>query len=224
MMVDYAVNLTKDQRTATDENDLISKMVVALLNIQNNSEKHNEAETASGGALGRFTTVTDINDALILTTDEVKGWLLNTKIANTFANQGIDLTDKIISFDTLGGAFRMNEDITISEADTFAKFNAMGLYQTQIGTIIPKNSVVTWDVSGLKEFTGKVTEVKPKSDLFAHIFDVRSIRYRRYTKDMLKPNFYNGEFDEYNYWLHYYTQKNVSPFYNKITISGAAPA
>ena len=79
--------------------------------------------------------------------------------------------------------------------------------------------VLPWDVSALTEFADNVVEIKPEGDLFAAIVDVNAIRYKRYTKDMLKQPFYNGEFDEYTYWMHYYSFKSISPFYNKILIT-----
>src|SRR5699024_1058852 len=87
------------------------------------------------------------------------------------------------------------------------------------GDLIPEGSVLTFDVSELEEFTGNVEEVKPKSDLFAYIFDLNKLRYRRNTKGMLKPPFYNGEFDEITYWLHYYSFKSMSQFFNSILVS-----
>ena len=36
---------------------------------------------------------------------------------------------------------------------------------------------------------------------------------------MLKEGFYNGEFDEMTYWIHYYSFKAMSPFFNKILIT-----
>ena len=61
-------------------------------------------------------------------------------------------------------------------------------------------------------------EIKPKTEYFAGILDIRSIRLRRNTQGMLQPPFRNSENGNVNHWLHYYTQKNMVPFYNKITI------
>lgn len=224
MLVDYAERNVKDVRLVTSEEELFEEVFTALLNVQNNSEKHNEADTASGGALGRYTTVSKLDKLLILTTDKLKSFLLNTKIANTFANEGIDITDHIMSFDDLGGAFRLTADVTIAEADTIAKFRSLGDYQIAIGDILPKETVLTFDISELVEFKGKVEEVKPSSDLWAFVLDVDCIRYKQYTKGMLKPPFYNGEYDEVTYWLHYYSNKFISPFYNKILVKGKAGA
>lgn len=224
MLVDYAERNVKDVREVTSEEELFEEVFTALLNVQNNSEKHNEADTASGGALGRYTTVSKLDKLLILTTDKLKSYLLNTKIANTFANEGIDITDHIMSFDDLGGTFRLTADVTIAEVETITKFRSLGDYQIAIGDILPKGTVLTFDISSLTEFKGKVEEVKPSSDLWAFVLDVDSIRYKQYTKGMLKPPFYNGEYDEVTYWLHYYSNKFISPFYNKILVKGKAGA
>src|SRR5699024_1055233 len=132
----------------------------------------------------------------------------------------LDVSDRIISFDDLGGIWKVTEDITIAEQDTLDKFRAMGDYQISMGDIIPEDSVITFDVTGLTEFDLKVEEVKPDSDLFDYVFDINKLSYRRTTKGMLKQPFYNGEFDEITYWLHYYSYKSMSPFYNSILVSG----
>lgn len=57
MLIDYANTLVKDHREVTSMEELGNNLFTAVLNLQNNSEKHNEADTASGGAIGRYTTV-----------------------------------------------------------------------------------------------------------------------------------------------------------------------
>lgn len=221
-ILDYALNNIAESNTrsvATNE-ELFNAVFEAILNIQNNSSKYNEASTASGGALGRYTTVSKLADVVILTTDSLKTYLLNTKLANTFQVAGLDLSNRIISFDDLGGIWKTTADVTIANAETVEAFEAMGDYQIAIGDLVPKDSVLTFDVSALTEFTGSVEELKPDSDLFAYIFDVKKLRYRRQTKGMLKQPFYNGEFDEITYWLHYYSFKAMSPFYNSVLVSG----
>ena len=151
----------------------------------------------------------------------MKSYLLNTKLANTFASEGIDFSKHIISFEDLGGAYRAKEDIALSTAAVKA-FRELGDYQTTETDIIPKGSVVTFDVN---EFlpsleAGKFEEIKPSSELWAYVFDVDAIKYNRYTKGMLKEPFYNPEFDEVTHWIHYYSFKAISPFYNKILITG----
>src|SRR5699024_3434386 len=131
-----------------------------------------------------YTTVTDLKDIVILTNDSMKTYLLDTKLANTFQVAGLDLSDRIISFDDLGGIYKVNEDVTISDEDTVQHFKAYGDYQLAIGDVVPKDSVLTFDVSELTEFVDKVTEIKPSSDLFAYVFDVNKLRYRRNTKGM----------------------------------------
>lgn len=219
-ILDYALNHVKEKREVASRDELFTAVFEGILNIQNNSSKYNEADKASGGSIGRYTTVSSLNDVVILTNDSMKTYLLDTKLAGTYQVEGLDLSDRIISFDDLGGIWKVSEDITIAEQDTINKFRAMGDYQIALGDVIPEDAVLTFDVSELTEFTGKVTELKPDNELFAYVFDVNKLRYRRTTKGMLKPPFYNGEFDEITYWLHYYSFKSMSPFYNSILVSG----
>src|SRR5699024_9875770 len=218
MIIDYALNVTKEKRQATSRDDLFTSVFNGVLNLQNNSSKYNEANLASGGSIGQYTTVSKFNNLAILTSDEMKTFLLDTKLANTFQVSGLDLSDRIISFDDLGGVFKLTDDVTVSSDNTVDYFRTFNDYQIEKGDVIPKDSVITFDVTDLADFTGKVIEIKPQTDYFAHIFDINKIKYRRYTKDMLKTPFYNGEYDEVTYWLHYYSFKAVSPFYNSITI------
>jgi len=222
-ILDYALNHAKDVRTVASREELFTEVFEGILNIQNNSERYNEADEASGGAIGRYTTVSKLSDVVILTSDSLKTFLLDTKLANTYNAAGLDLSDRIISFDTLGGIWKTLLDVTIAEQTTVDKFRAMGDYQIAIGDLIPAGSVFTFDVSALTEFAvaGTTVELKPGSDLFAYVFDVNKLRYRRNTKGMLKKPFVNPEFDEVTYWLHYYSFKSISPFYNNIVIKGA---
>lgn len=217
-LIDFAMNHTQDKRTVVSNNELFDETFNAILNIQNNSEKYNEANLASGGAIGRYTTTTNLNNVAILTNDRMKTFLLNTEIANTFQIAGLDLTDRIISFDDLGGVYKTTEDITISDPATLSHLQAFGDYQVAIGDVIPAESTITFDVTESADFIDKVVEIKPNSDRFVYIFDINKLKYRRNTKDMLKKPFHNGEFDEVTYWLHYYSFKSVSPFYNNIVI------
>lgn len=221
MVVDYALNQLSDSniRYATSQEDLASKVFEAILNMQNNSDKYNEANTASGGAIGRYTTVSKLSDIAILTTDSMKSYLLDTKIANTFQASGIDFTDHVISFDDLGGVFKTTSEITLSDKNTITYLRGFGDYQSQVGDIVPEGSVFTFDVSQQTEFVDNVVEVKPQDDLFAFIFDINTLKYKRNTNGMLKQPFYNGEFDEVTHWIHYYSFKAVSPFFNKILIT-----
>lgn len=216
MLIDYALNYVSDKRIAISTSDLIKKITTAVLNLQNNSSKHNETSTATGGAVGRYTTQTSLKDMLIVTTDEVKAEMLTSTLAQSFNVAGIDLTSHIISFDDLGGAWRLTKDVIVTQ-EIKEYMEAYGDYQIKVDDVIPKDSVFTYDIS-TKFGKANVEEIKPKNELFALITDVRAIRYKRYTKDMIKQ-FYNGEFDEHTYWLHYYSFKAVSPFYNKVLIT-----
>ena len=222
MILDYALNQVDETntRSVTSRDELFTEVFEGILNLQNNSSKYNEATKASGGQLGRYTTVSKLENIAILTTDSMKTYLLDTKLASTYQVEGLDLSDRIISFDDLGGIFKVTEDVTISEQSTLDKFDSMGDYQIQMGDIVPEDAVLTFDVTDLTEFEGKVEEVKPDSDLFAYVFDINKLRYRRNTKGMLKQPFYNGEFDEMTYWIHYYSFKSMSPFYNSTLVKG----
>jgi hypothetical protein len=216
MLIDYGLHHANDKREVTSMEELFEVLSESVLNLQNNSSKHNEANKASGGAVGRFTTASKLSNMVILTTDKVKRYLLNTFLANTFHNEGIDLSKIIISFDDLGGTYRVTEDTTVTE-QILNKLQIFGDYQVQIGDIIPKGYVFSYDVS---DVITNCEEIKPDSDLFAMVLDARAIRYQRFTKGMLKQPFYNAEFDEITYWIHYYSFKAISPFYNKVVITG----
>lgn len=221
MMVDYAINQLQDsnRRTASSKEDLTERVFEAILNMQNNSAKYNEVHKASGGTVGQYTTVSKLKDIAILTTDSLKSYLLDTKIANTFQMAGIDFTDHVISFDDLGGVYKTTKDVTLANEDSINYLRAFGDYQAMIGDVIPTGSVFTFDVSNLKEFSGNIEEIKPQGELFAFIFDINALKYKRNTKGMLKEPFYNGEFDEVTHWIHYYSFKAMSPFFNKILIT-----
>lgn len=227
MLVDYSLNHARDRRTVTDIDGLVDGLSTAILNMQNNSEKYNESETASGGELGRYTTTSSFQDFMILTSDTVKARILDSKIAQTYNSSGLDLTNKVISFDDLGGVFRVLDDITIEEPETLNYLRRMGDYQVELGDVIPAQTTFTFDITGIAEVQGEegvdpelVEEVKPPSDLYAYVFDVNKLRYKRSTKGMLKEPFYNGETDEVTYWIHYYSTKTVSPFWNSVTLIG----
>lgn len=219
-IIDYALNQTNDKRTVASRDELFTEVFESMLNIQNNSAKYNETNKASGGAIGRHSTVTSFDDIIILTNDSMKTYLLNTKLAGTYQVDGIDVSDRIISFDDLGGIWKTTKDVTISNKETLALFESMGDYQIGMGGLVPKDAVITFDVSKAPEFVDSVVELKPPSDLFAYVFDINKLKYRRTTKGMLKPPFYNGELDEITYWLHYNSFKSMSPFYNSVLISG----
>ena len=157
-----------------------------------------------------------LKDVVILTTDAMKTFLLDTKLANTYQVNGLDLSDRIISFDTLGGIYKVTKDVTVASEDTINAFRQMGDYQIAIGDVIPKDSVFTFDISKITELKASTQELKPNNDLFAYVFDINKLRYRRNTKGMMKEPFYNGEFDEVTYWLHYASFKSVSPFFNSL--------
>lgn len=225
MLVDYAENqLDADSQVfeVADMEEMFKKIAVEMMNLQTNQDKYNEAHKASGGAIGRYTTVSDMSKLMILTTTEIKARLLDSKLANTYHINGIDFSDRIIAFPDLGGVFRAKADIKVTE-EVVTALKALGDYQVTTNSTIPKDAVVTFDVTKyLPSVAAQFEEIKPSNDLWAMILDVDSIVYNRFTKGMLKAPFYNPEFDEVTYWIHYYSMKAISPFYNKVLVKGKA--
>lgn len=217
MLVDYGLNQIANEnvRKVSTIDELGNIIFESVLNLQNNSSKYNECQKASGGTVGRYTTVSDFNDLVILTTDTVKTYLLNTKIANTFQVAGLDLTGHVLSFDDLGGNYKVGSDISLTAKDV-EYMRSMGDYQAQVGDIINKDVVFTYDITQAPSFKNKATEIKPANKAWALIFDKNALYYKRNTSKLLPTSFYNNELDEYTYWMHYYSFKAISPFYNKL--------
>lgn len=220
MCVDYALSYTADKRPATSMQELFQEVFTGILDLQENSPKHNETSLASGGAIGRRTTVTSLSDIMIITTNEAKRYLLDTQIANTFQIAGLDPTRHITSFSDLGGVYRVTADFQITSQATIDYMRTYGDYQVAIGDTILKDTVFTYDVSAQDDFKGNIVEIKPAGDLFAFVVDINKIRYNRYTKNMV-TNFVNNEFDETNHWVKYYSEKRMSPFFNNILVHGS---
>lgn len=232
MIMDYALNQVADKRITTADN-FIDDLYTAILNLQNNSFKHNEASTASGGTLSTFTTQSQLKDLLIVTTDRQKVKILNSFIAQSFNTAGLDLTDHIVSFQELGGAYKVKQTLAVNGAEVVKALQNAGLYDFKEGDsfvvgdviAIPNFKEIMKKQAGVTDVTFSTwfTEIAPEAtdDLFTVILDARAIRYKRYTKNMLKQPFYNGEFDEVTYWIHYYSMKSISPFYNKVVLKKA---
>jgi hypothetical protein len=217
MLVDYANTQVEDVTEVQGMEELFDAMFEKMLDLQDSSALHHEASKASNGTLNRYTTKTALKDILILTTNKAKTYALNSRIANTFQANGIDMTKKIISFADLGGVYRLTEDVKITDSDSLQKLQAMGDYQTEVGDVILEGAVIPFDISETTDFAGKVEEIVPDTDeagIWAYMFDVKKIRYKRDTSNMWKVPLNNPEFEEVTHWLHYYTQKNMSPFYN----------
>ena len=132
----------------------------------------------------------------------------------------MDLTNHIISFDDLGGVWKLDQDVTIT-GDDVPVFRSMGDYQVAAGDVFNKGVVFTFDVTKAPSFSKAAHEIKPDTDEFAMLMDVRGIYYRRNTSKLLPSYFYNNELDEYTYWMHYYSFKSISPFYNKVCVEVA---
>lgn len=229
MIVNYAINQVTDQRE-TDTDNYIDDLYTAILNLQNNSPKHNESSKASGGSIATFTTQSQLKDLVIVTTDRQKVKILNSFIAQSFNTAGLDLTDHIISFEDLGGSYRCKSRIATSNTTLLNLLKNAGLYDATTAGAFEVGDIVTipnfkqlfetaYTPGNSIKFDNFFEEIKPTDDdLFTVILDARALRYKRYTKNMLKQPFYNGEFDEVTYWIHYYSMKSISPFYNKVVL------
>lgn len=229
MLVDYGMKTANKKIEVETQDELFEQIAEQIMVMQTNVDDYNEADKASNGGNGRYTTTTLMSKMMILTTTKIKARLLDSKLANTFNTAGIDFSDRIIAFPDLGGVWRAKADITLdsSKTDVIKALQSLGDYQTKEGSTIPKGSVVTFDVKKYApSIVDQFEEIKPESELWAMVFDVDSLIYNRYTKGMLKEPFYNPEFDEVHHWIHYYSGKYVSPFYNKVVIQGksALPA
>lgn len=208
----YATSETKDKRIANDINDLIDKTYIALLNIQNNSSAYNECSKI---VKIPYTTQTSLDNVLIITNDNVKYQLLNTKVANTYNSNGLDISKHIISFDDFNNIYEVTSDITCTKKEV-EYLQSLCEHEIVIGDVIPKGTLICVNDYELEKVNPAFSHIDMKKD-FVYIIDEKKIKYKRNTKDMLK-SFFNAEFNETNHWLHYYTRKTISPFYNNIFI------
>lgn len=226
MLVDYGIKHVSKKFKVKSIDELLETIGEQMMVLQTNVDEYNEASSASNGGTGRYTTTTPLRKMVILTTTKIKHRLLNSFLATTFKTEGIDFSDRIIAFPDLGGVWRATEDITLdgSQTNALEALKSLGDYQSHVGSIIPKGSVVTFNVKKfLPDLASKFEEIKPTSENWAMVFDIDSLIYNRFTKGMLKKPFYNGEYDELQYWIHYNSGKYVSPFYNKVVIEGEDP-
>ena len=208
----YAISETKDKRIANDINDLIDITYIALLNIQNNSSAYNECSKI---VKIPYTTQTSLDNVLIITNDNVKYQLLNTKVANTYNSNGLDISKHIISFDDFNNIYEVTSDITCTKNEV-EYLQSLCEHEIAVGDIIPKGTLICVNDYELEKVNTAFSHIDMKKD-FVYIIDEKKIKYKRNTKDMLK-SFFNAEFNETNHWLHYYTRKTISPFYNNIFI------
>ena len=212
MLIKYATTETKDKRQANDINDLIEKTYIALLNIQNNSSAYNECSKIVNIP---YTTQTNLENVLIITNDVVKYQILNTKIANTFNSAGLDITKHIISFDDFNNIYEVKTDITTTKKEV-EYLQTLCEHEISVGDVIPKGTLICINDPELEKVNTAFEHIDVKKD-FVYIIDENKIKYKRNTKNMLK-SFDNPEFNEINHWLHYYTKKTISPFYNNVFI------
>ncbi|MCR6590473.1 hypothetical protein [Lactococcus petauri] len=219
MIIDYYNNYgTKIEVDSLDE--LYDTVLETMQNFQRPDHIYNEASEASGGALARYSTSSNLEDLIILSTNKIVTQLLNTKVANTFQLAGLDVTSRFLGWRTLSWTYKTTADVTITEANTIATFSAMGFEGFGNGKVIPANSAFTFDLSKLPEFANKFELITPKdkagkavtNENVVYIMDEQKIRYKRSTQDMIKIPFYNNLRDETTHALHFYTFKALSPF------------
>lgn len=224
MLVDYALNKLGSENTAlpaANKAELLKKIGVTLFDLQDNNHIYHEAMQASGLPYGRYTTVSKLLNLRILTDNETKYELLDSKLAIQFKNEGLDFSSIIYSFKDLGKIYRLTADVTVEQDETLLRMKAIGDYQTKKGNVIPEGSLFTYDINDktkFPEFEGKFIEIKPETENFAYVYDNQKPRYRVNTENMIKKSQYDGENDENTNWIHYYSQKIMSPFYNSVRI------
>lgn len=228
-IVDYANKNVRVHETASSLEDMAHKLNLLLMNMTSNSDKYNEAIQlcAPNEIGGRYTTTTDMSHLMILTTTDVKEYMLGTLLANTYQTKGIDITNMIKAFPTLTYAWRATQDITM-DADLVKVLNAFGDEDAEVGDVIPKDAVITIDPEEfLSEHPDKTKfePITPKNKVgeankpWALVFDTRALKFARFTDGMVEKPFINQSVKEYKYYMHYYHRNNISPFYNKAIVS-----
>lgn len=216
-IIDYALHFVKSREKVDSMEALVKSININMLDMQDKTTDYNEADTASGNPLTEKTMSSNLEDILIITDTKTKEYMLNSIIANTFANTGLDLSNHIMSFKTLGGTWITTDNVVISDPNTISKFTAMGMWEPRNGggLHIPKGSIFTFDVSKLTEFADKAEEYKPKSDYFAFMIDTNGLRFRQNTKGMAKKPIYLQDTDEWQHMFMFYAMFAISPFAQK---------
>lgn len=224
-IIDYANKNVRVHETATSLEDMAHKLNLLLMNMTSNSDLYNEACQMTGNEWARYTTTTDMSNLMILTTTDVKEYMLGTLLANTYQTKGIDITNMIMAFPTLKYAWKAKEDITM-DAGLVKVLHNFGDEDAEIGDIMPKDSVITIDPETyLKEYKDKFEPIEPLNAAkasgkpWALVFDTRCLKFARFTDGMVEPPFINPAVKEYKYYMHYYHRNNISPFYNKAIVS-----
>nr|DAK50478.1 MAG TPA: Major capsid protein [Caudoviricetes sp.] len=216
-IIDYAMRSVKDTTKVENADDLVQLILLKYLNLQSKSHHHNEADLAAGDANTRKTTVSNGEDLLIITTDEIKLFILNSVIANTFQVAGIDITNQISSFEDLGGNYELKEAVTITSDKTKTAFEAMGFMFDRPSVTFPKGSKFNWDITQLEEFEGKYREIKPQSKYWFAMYDVNAFRFEMNRENgiRIQDDSINGWSGVVNVTVSMMTNNNISPFANK---------
>lgn len=225
-IVDYTHNnLTKyQQRVVSSLDEAIDKTYELMKAMQRPSSAFNEGTLAAGPAVSRLTRQVPLDRIMILCSDRAATRILNTNIANTFQIAGLDITDHILNFPTIedtppmDGVYKVTENVIISDPETLAYLQAMGMYNTLNGTVFKEGAVFTFDITGLKDFKGKYEQIGLKDDSDIILIDTASIMYFQDTSNMTRT-FENPEIDGVTYYIKYTSTKNISPYTSKAVIT-----
>lgn len=219
MIVDYANQHVRVKQNATSLEDMAHKLNLLLMNMTSNSDLYNEACEMTGNQKMRYTTTTDMSNLMILTTTDVKEYMLGTLLANTYQTKGIDITNMIMAFPTLEYAWEATTDIKLT-AEQVAELRLFGDEDTDTGDIMPEGSIITLNPNEfLPTLKDNFKPIKPEGSTWAMVFDVRCLKFARFTDGMVEPPFINPGVKEYKYYMHYYHRNNISPFYNKAVVT-----
>lgn len=215
MIIDYANTQTKAKRTASSLMDAIQKLNVAIMDMQEASNEYNEAESASGD--GTVLTSAKLQDIVIITSNEIKARILDTYIANLFNSQGLDLTSHIISFNKLGGVYRINKNVTISAEHAY-KMHKKGIYNVKEGDTLFMGTILSYNPQEVGIQDSDFNEIKANSDNFIYVFDKNILKLEQNTKNMLGQPTHLNTVRTTTYVPMYITRKAMRPFFNNVVI------
>jgi hypothetical protein len=122
----------------------------------------------------------------------------------------------------MGGVYEVTEDVVLNNVDTIQLFNNFGMLSQQIGAVVKKGNILTFDPS--KKGTDFILdanfkEIKPSSETVAYVMDINSLIYHKNSQNFLGQATYNGINRGYTYFPRIYTKKAIRPSTNKVKIS-----
>lgn len=220
-LVNYAnTAITKEDQVieAKDLNDMVSKINLTMMNMQSQTDVYNEATQMLGATASRYTIKTDKSDLMILTTNKVKNYITNSLYPNTWDKEGIDISNMFMTFPKLGMAWKSTEEFQLTE-EMIPQLRALGDDQSESGDLVLKDTMITIDPQKFAPtLADKFTLIEPDTEDWALLIDAKAIKFSEFTDGMARPPFVNEGVQTSKYYLHYYTRKYISPFYNKAII------